>query len=196
MVAIYHHLNCWTVIYATDAKVLRYRNFIWSPTKIYPRSHTFWHFFNGLFLFIKNKDVASYADNTTSYETGGNSTHFIHNLEVLVNTLLNWFNDNSRKANRDKDYLLLSGNDASKVTIGNETIPSSKLKKLLGIKIYSNVNFKEHIESLCKNSSQKIHVLSRLPSSMNFEQRRLIMNSFVIFTFHTVQLCGCSIPKN
>ena len=33
------------------------------------------------------------------YEIGGNSAFVIHNLEVLGNTLLNWFNGNSLKAN-------------------------------------------------------------------------------------------------
>ena len=74
------------------------------------------------------------------------------------------------KANPDKYHLLFSGNDSSKIIIGNETISSSKCKKLLGIKIDSNLNFKEHIESLCKKSSQKVNALSRLASSMNFEQ--------------------------
>ena len=41
-----------------------------------------------LFLFIKNKDVASNADDTVPYETGGNSAYVIHNLEVLGNKLL------------------------------------------------------------------------------------------------------------
>ena len=87
------------------------------------------------------------------------------------------------KANPGKYYLLLSGSDSSKITIRNKTISSSKCEKLLGIKINNNLNFKEHIESLCKKASQNINALSRLASSMNFEQRRLIMNSFVICHF-------------
>ena len=46
-------------------------------------------FLSDLFLFIKNKDVASYVDETTPYETGENSAYVTHNLEVLGNTLLN-----------------------------------------------------------------------------------------------------------
>ena len=69
-------------------------------------------FLSDLFLFIKNKDVVSYADDTTPYETGGNSAYVIHNLEVLGKTLLNWFNDNSMKANPCKYHLLLLGNDS------------------------------------------------------------------------------------
>ena len=93
---------------------------------------------------------------------------------------MNWFNDNSVKANPGKYYLLLSGNDSSKIRVGNEI---SKCEKLLGIKIESHLNFKENIESLCKKASQKINSLSRLASSMNLEQSRFTMNSFVICHF-------------
>ena len=57
-------------------------------------------------------------------------------------------------------YQLLSDKDSSKMTIGNKTISSSKCKKLSGIKIDNILNFKEHIESLCKKASQKINTLS------------------------------------
>ena len=77
------------------------------------------------------------------------------------------------KANPGKYHFLLSGNDSSKITVGNEKISGSKREKLLGIKKDSHLNFKEHIESLCKKVSQRINALSRLASSTNFEQRRL-----------------------
>ena len=105
-------------------------NFIWSPTKGSTLIPILFNIFLcNLFLFIKNKDVSSYADDTTPYEAGGNSAYAIHNLEVLGNTLLNWFSDNSMKANPGKYHLLLSGNDSSKITIGNETDSSSKCEK-------------------------------------------------------------------
>ena len=110
----------------------------------------------------------------------GEILHMLYMTQgVLWNTFLKWLNCNM-KANPGKYHLLLSGSDSSKITIGNKTVSSSKCGKLLGIKIDSNLNFKEHIECLCKKSSQKINALSRLVSSMNFEQRRLIMNSFII----------------
>ena len=60
---------------------------------------------------------------------------------------------------------------------------SSKCNKLLGIKIDNKLNFKKHIESLCQKANQKISALSRLASSMNSEQRRLIMHFFIICHF-------------
>ena len=100
------------------------------------------------------------------------------------------------KTNPGNYHLLLSGNDSSKITVRNEIISSCKCENLLGIKIDSHLNFKEHVESLRKKGSQKINAPSRLASSMNFEQRRLIMNSLVILTFHFVQSCGCSTAAN
>ena len=87
------------------------------------------------------------------------------------------------KANPGKHHLLLSDNDSSKITIENKTIYNRKFEKPLGIKIDNNLNLKEDIESLCKTASQKISALSRLASSMNFEQRRLEINYFVICNF-------------
>ena len=82
-------------------------------------------FLCNLFLFIKNKDVASYADDTTPYKTAGNSAYVIHNLEVLGNTILKWLNGNIMKASSGK-YHLFSGSDSSKMTIGNKTFFSCK----------------------------------------------------------------------
>ena len=87
------------------------------------------------------------------------------------------------KANPGKYQFLLPGSDSSKITIGNKTISISNCEKLLGIKIDNNLNFKEHIESLSKKAIQNINALSRLAPSINFVQRRLIMNSFVICHF-------------
>ena len=101
------------------------------------------------------------------------------------------------KANPGKYRFFLSGSDSITVRIINETISCSKCEKLLGIKIDNNLHFKEHIKSLCKKASQKINTLSRLASLINFEQRILITNSFVIFfTFHIAQLCGCFTAEN
>ena len=72
---------------------------------------------------------------------------------------MNWFKENSTKANPGKYHLLLSDNDSSNITIRNKSIPNSKSEKNLGIKLDNNLNFKEHIESLWKKAGQKINAL-------------------------------------
>lgn len=77
-----------------------------------------------LFFFIKNKDLASCAGDTTSCKAGI-SAYDIQNLEVIEKTLLSWFN-NSMKASPGTYHLLLSGNNSCKIIIENKTISSSK----------------------------------------------------------------------
>ena len=131
------------------------RNFIWSWRFIL--GPIFFNIFlSDLFLFIKNNDVASYDDDTTPYKTGLNSAYVTHNVEVLGNTLLNCFNDNSMKANHGKYHLVLSGNDSSKTTIGNETISSKKCEKRLVIKIDSHLTLKSILNPCVEKQVKKI----------------------------------------
>ena len=84
---------------------------------------------------------------TTQHPTKREEIMHMLYIEVLENTLLKWFNDNSTKANPCKYHFLLSGNDSSKITVGNETISSSKCKKLLGIKS-DNLCVKKQIKKI------------------------------------------------
>ena len=56
-------------------------------------------------------------------------------------------------------------------------------EKLLGVKVDHELNFNKHVSSLCKKASQKVNALSRIASYMTFDQRRLILNSFITSHF-------------
>ena len=100
-------------------------------------------------------------------------------------TLLQWFKDNGMKANPDKYHLLINKTKESfQIKIGNETVTSSKFEKLLRVKTDHELNFNEHVSSLCMNAIQKLKVLSRIASCMIFDRRRLILNSFTFYISH------------
>ena len=63
---------------------------------------------------------------------------------------------------------------------------STEIVKLLGINIDNKLTFEQHVDSLCNKASQKLNALARLAQYMSFEQRKLIMNSFI-----TSQLSYC-----
>ena len=102
------------------------------------------------------------------------------------------------KANPDKYHLLINNTKESfQIKIGNETVSNSKYEKLLGVKIDHELNFNEHVSSLSKKASQKLNALSRIAFSMTFDQRRLILNSFltshfsycpIVWMFHSRKL--------
>ena len=95
------------------------------------------------------------------------NTIFWHGLEIVA-----------LKAIPVKYYLVNSREQC------NKTITNKKWKKVVGIKIYKELKFKGHSQSLFKKASQKINALSRgVAYIMNFEQRQLITNRFITSCF-------------
>ena len=54
---------------------------------------------------------------------------------------------------------------------------------MLGVKGDHELNFNEYVSSLCKKASQRLNALSRIVSCMTFDQRRMILNSFITSHF-------------
>ena len=63
------------------------------------------------------------------------------------------------KANADKCHLLVTGNYEVSANINEFEIESSKKEKFLGMSIDTTLSFEDHITSLCKKASQKLHML-------------------------------------
>ena len=72
------------------------------------------------------------------------------------------------KANPDKFHILLTGNDETlSVNVGDYKILNRGSEKLLGITIDSKLSFDDHVTSLCKKTSQKLHALTRVAQYMD-----------------------------
>ena len=63
-----------------------------------------------LFFVAVSNDLASYADDTTPYVCLEDMDLIIEKLEVKVNDIFQWFNENTMKANGDKCHLLITTN--------------------------------------------------------------------------------------
>ena len=87
------------------------------------------------------------------------------------------------KVNTGKSHILLSGNSRATATIDNSDIASEDEQVLLGITIDSKLTFENHINSICKKSSQKSNSLARIAPYMNIQKRGTIMKSFVTSQF-------------
>ena len=55
---------------------------------------------------------------------------------------------------------------------------------MLGIKIDSNLNFEEHVSTLCRKANQKLHALARISKYIGPPKRRIIMKAFVTSQFN------------
>ena len=63
----------------------------------------------------------------------------------------------------DKCHLMIFGGKSNKVSvkIGEANVKESKEEKLLGILFDKTLSFKQHVNTLCKKASQKLHALAR-----------------------------------
>ena len=93
---------------------------------------------------------------------------------------MNWFRENHMKANADKCHLLVSSNTAK---IEDFSIKNRTEEKLLGVKFDSNLSFENHVTSLCKKVSQKLHALARISHYMDLNKRRNLMKGFITSQF-------------
>ena len=84
------------------------------------------------------------------------------------------------KAIPDKFHILLSNNDESlSVNVDDYRIFNRGSEKLLGITIDSKLSFDEHVSSLCKKASQKLHALARVAHYLDIPKQRAIMKAFI-----------------
>ena len=59
----------------------------------------------------------------------------------------------------------------------------SKKEKLLGIIFDQTLSFKQHVKTLCKKASQKLHALARISCYMDTEEWKQVMQAFVLSHF-------------
>ena len=124
-------------------------------------------------------DLGNYGDDTTPYVYDLEHDKVIQSLEKIIDMLFGWFSDNFLKANPDKCHLPINTDENVSLKIKNKTITNSSNEKLLGVLFNNKFDFDEHVTSLCRKASQKLHALARVAHYMNLAQSRLIMNPFI-----------------
>ena len=137
-----------------------------------------------LFFFASDSSIANYADDTSPFSCETNIENVLARLEKDTIMLIEWFSNNSFKANTEKFHLLLSEkNTELSITVEGNNIVNSNSEKLLGVIIDNKLNFNGHVKDICRKTSQKLHALSRVSQYMNLEKRRTIMKAFITSQF-------------
>ena len=113
----------------------------------------FYIFLTDIFLFCPT-EIASYADDNTSYAIGDRLKKTLQKAEEASNILPKWFSNNYMVANADKCHLLTSASEKVSIKIENEVINNSLQEKLLGAVIDSRLTFKPHMENFYKKQDR------------------------------------------
>ena len=77
--------------------------------------------------------------------------------------------------------------------IGDSNIDQKEIKavskvKFLGLEIDDKLNFNHHINNICKSSSNQLNALIRLKHLLGFEERKVLVNTFVMSNFNYCSL--------
>ena len=105
--------------------------------------------------------------------------------------MLDWFKINSVKANPGNFQFMVLGvkNIAPfSLNVNGKIIPCSNEVKLLGITFDNQLNFKKHIEELCKKASYKLHALRRIRGYLTVEKEKILANAFIDSQFNYAPL--------
>ena len=133
---------------------------------------------------MDDTDFASYADDNTPYTIGSDIEDVIFKLQNSSKILFQWFKDNQMKANPDKSHCICSTNDTVNLIVENEVINNSKCEESRGVKFDYKLTFNAHIDDICKKAGLKLNTLSRIAPCMDYNKKRLLVNSFFMSQFN------------
>ena len=99
-----------------------------------------------------------------------------HDTELAIDC----FESNYMKLNEGKCRLLVAGHryETLCTNIGETRIWKSKNEKLLGLTTDRNLNFDDHVFTLCKKTGKKLSALSRISNYMSFDEKKTKKNYF------------------
>ena len=126
-----------------------------------------------MLLFIKETDICNFADDITLYACGKELDIICFKLEIEPNRAIQWLKDNETVANLSKFQLMFLSkykNIEKNMSFDGKTIKSSDTIELLGITLNKNINFKRHIQNICRKANNKTKALLRIRKFLNLEQ--------------------------
>ena len=109
-------------------------------------------FINDLFFFIKDAELANFADDNTIYVGSKDLAELLEISRKEFETAMNWFKRNKMITNpgQFQSMIISSKKDLKKsvLNINGVELPMKSFVKLLGIEIDSKPNFEKHISNI------------------------------------------------
>ena len=145
-------------------------------------------FINDLFLFIKDAKLANFADDNTIYAENKEIKSLLDLLEKESENAINWFKVNDMIVNPDKfQMMIIGGNkkmDTVKIKINDVEIKSESSVTLLGVEVDKELNFNNHISTICKKAGNKLNAINRLQNFLAQKEKETLVNTFVYSNFN------------
>ena len=135
-----------------------------------------------MFLFIKETDICNFAYDTTLYACGKELDIISFKLEIETNRVIQWLKDNEMVANPSKFqlmFLLKYKNIEKNMSFDGKTIKSSDTVELLRITLDKNINFKRHMQNICRKANNKTKALLRIRKFLHLKQAQVLPETYI-----------------
>ena len=154
-----------------------------------PQGSTFgplmWNIFqNDLPNIISDANVPMYADDHQVFVAHETMKRVEKILVDNEEKMTKWYQDNLLKVNCDKYQAMVLGNPKDErntdLDISGEKVEQSQPIKILGVTLDENLNFKDHLHSVCKKVAGMIGVLRRLKNLIPVNAKLLLYKSAIM----------------
>jgi hypothetical protein len=145
-------------------------------------------FINDLLYHDMTSTIYNYADdNTLSYAE--KDIYLIKTkLENDCVKAMQWFQSNNMKANAEKFQLMFLSRHQSyldlTLEVANCIIEASSSINILGVEFDNKLNFANHIDELCCQTSKQINALKRMKHNLDKPCKQTIYNSYISSNFN------------
>ena len=144
-------------------------------------------YINDLPLHVTSQ-IDMFADDTT-ISTYGNSSSEIHDkLQDDLQVVENWCLNNSMRPNAQKTkamFITPSNKNSEnivhdKITMAEQEIEFTRVERLLGIYLDSNLTWKNQVEQTLKKCNSLLYLLLRIKCFININVRKLFFNAYIL----------------
>ena len=145
---------------------------------------------NDLPSYVTICSVAMYADDTVLYFSSTILRELEHSLNIDLDLLCKYFNDNLLTLNVEKCKFVLFGSPRKlnlfrdlSLEINAQILERKECLEYLGIKLNQNMSWSDHIDTLCKKVSQRLGVLRRVKYLLPLHGRLTLYNGLILPLF-------------
>ena len=134
-------------------------------------------------LWTADSKLSNFADDTQSVVIKEDKESLMATAKLESQAVVEHFSVNNLVNNADKAALLFNNRgkaETIELEIAGEKLISVEKEKLLGIKVASNLGWKNHITYICGKMEQRLSILRRLKNKVPQDKLKVIANA--IFT--------------
>ncbi len=128
--------------------------------------------------YANNNDPVNYADDNTLCAIAKSIQEAIQKLVADGNISIHWFTHNVMQANPSKFHFIVTGSSVIQLTLRAATIEQEVCVKLLGVNMYQKLDFKFHVNEVCRKTDRQLNGLRRQSRLLNMQSKMKVFNVF------------------